>query len=137
MAKIDIDLQIVTDKAHLPSTKTMKAWIKTAVQTNRAEITLRIVDEAESSLLNKQYRHKAGPTNVLSFPFSDEGADFLEGDIVICAPIVFKEAMAQHKSLAAHFAHLIIHGTLHLQGFDHIDDEDARLMKQQEVTILA
>jgi len=101
-------------------------------------ITIRIVDVAEAKQLNETWRHGNGPTNVLSFPFDyPPGVDIsLLGDIVICAPLVAKEATEQHKSHNAHWAHLVIHGTLHLLGYDHIEEPQAQIMENIEIRIL-
>ena len=108
-------------------------------QQKEAELTVRIVDEAEITALNRQYRGKDGPTNVLSFPY--EGipgvASELLGDIVICAPVVASEAIAQHKPLDAHWAHIVVHGVLHLLGYDHQHDDHAHLMEAREAELLA
>ena len=102
------------------------------------EIVVRIVDEQESAELNEQYRHKQGPTNILSFPVEvPEGIELnLLGDLVICAPVVEKEALEQNKILAHHWAHIIVHGVLHLLGYDHIDDDEAEQMESKEIAIL-
>jgi probable rRNA maturation factor len=102
------------------------------------EIVVRIVDEQESAELNEQYRHKSGPTNILSFPVEvPEGIELnLLGDLVICAPVLEKEALEQHKTLSDHWAHIIVHGVLHLLGYDHLDDEEAELMENKEIAIL-
>ena len=99
---------------------------------------MRIVDEQESAELNEQYRHKQGPTNILSFPVEvPDGIELnLLGDLVVCAPILEKEALEQHKALADHWAHIIVHGVLHLLGYDHIDETEAELMENKEITIL-
>jgi probable rRNA maturation factor len=99
---------------------------------------VRIVGEQESAELNEQYRHKSGPTNILSFPVDvPEGIELdLLGDLVICAPVVEKEALEQGKLLAHHWAHIIVHGVLHLLGYDHIDDDEAELMENKEIAIL-
>jgi probable rRNA maturation factor len=99
-----------------------------------ARVTLRIVDGREARALNRRYRHRDRATNVLTFVY-DDGAS-LTGDIVLCAPVVCKEARAQRKSLAAHYAHLVIHGMLHLQGYDHERDDDAARMEAREVALL-
>jgi len=103
------------------------------------EMTVRLVDEPEISELNQNYRHKTGPTNVLSFPadIPDEIELPLLGDIIICADIVSTEAQAQNKLVDAHWAHMVVHGTLHLLGYDHIDDNEAELMESKEIEILA
>jgi len=107
------------------------------------EIVVRIVDEPESAQLNEYYRHKQGPTNILSFPFEmPEGLDVpdmelnLLGDLVICAPVVEREALEQHKMPEHHWAHMIVHGVLHLLGYDHNGDEEAELMESKEIAIL-
>ena len=105
---------------------------------SEAEISLLIVDETEGAELNRQWRGKDGPTNVLSFP-SDLPAELnlpLLGDLIICAPVVEKEAMAQKKSLDAHWAHMVVHGTLHLLGYDHVVDAEAQEMEALETRIL-
>ena len=96
-----------------------------------AEITLRVVGARESEILNRNFRSKAHPTNVLSFPYG--GGD---GDIVLCHPVIAKEARAQGKTLRAHYAHLVVHGVLHLRGHDHLRKSDARRMERNEIVIL-
>lgn len=130
----------------LPSEQQFCDWVNRALVVsdyNEAdepvELTIRIVDEDESSMLNATYRHKQGPTNVLSFPFQAPVPDMALawlGDLVICAPLVKREAEAQHKSLEAHWAHLIVHGMLHLQGYDHQTDNEAEAMEALEITLL-
>ena len=90
-------------------------------------------------MLNKQYRHKIGPTNILSFPIEvPEGIDLnLLGDLVICAPLLEKEALEQNKPFMSHWAHIIVHGILHLLGYDHIDDDEAEIMENKEIKILS
>lgn len=106
------------------------------------EVNIQVMDEAGISELNKTYRHKSGPTNVLSFPFEAppglpaEEAEALLGDIVICAQVVSREAADQHKDLQAHWAHMVVHGVLHLLGYDHLNDEEAETMENLEVQIL-
>lgn len=135
-----LDLQIASDFAEIPSLEQMQGWVD-AVLTDAAqdsEIVIRVVDEAESAALNSQYRHKQGPTNVLSFPFeAPEGFEMdLLGDLVICAPLLAQEASQQHKPLLHHWAHIIIHGVLHLIGYDHLDDAEAEEMEGLEIRIL-
>ncbi len=105
---------------------------------SNVELTIRIVDEAEARQLNERWRQRKGPTNVLSFPFEGaEGIDIpLLGDLVICAPLVEREAAEQQKSRNAHWAHLVIHGTLHLLGYDHIDEQKAQVMESLEIRVL-
>ena len=98
------------------------------------QICIRIVDNAESQSLNKQFRGKDTPTNVLSFPFKEE--HYL-GDLILCHPVIQKEARLQHKPIAEHYQHLLIHGLLHLLGFNHETDEDAAAMEQLEIELLS
>ena len=100
----------------------------------RGELTLRIVGSAESRALNRRFRGKDKPTNVLSFPYDDQG---VLGDVVICAPVVQRESREQLKPSAAHWAHMVVHGVLHLLGYDHIKPSDARRMEARERAILA
>jgi probable rRNA maturation factor len=124
----------------LPSKKTITLWVKAALAGRReeAQVTVRIVDEEEGSELNQRWRKRAGPTNVLSFPSTglERIVPALLGDIVICAPVVEREAQHQRKALRAHWAHMVIHGTLHLLGFDHIEEQQALIMEQLETEIL-
>jgi probable rRNA maturation factor len=118
----------------------LKLWVRAALEGQRrqAEISLRIVDEAEMTELNGQYRGKAYATNVLSFPADlppEVKLPYL-GDIVICAAVVEREALAQGKTPRDHWAHLLVHGTLHLLGFDHIDSAEAEAMESREIEIL-
>jgi probable rRNA maturation factor len=101
--------------------------------TTGCEITLRVVGSAESKRLNSRYRRKARPTNVLSFPYR---ARPLAGDVVLCHPVIAKEAKAQGKTLAAHYAHLVVHGVLHLRGHDHLRKIDAARMERTEIRLL-
>ncbi len=103
-----------------------------------AEMTIRFVDEAESAGLNERFRHKKGSTNVLSFPasFPEEAGLPLLGDIVICAPVTEREALEQNKLIVAHYAHMVVHGVLHLLGYDHIEVGEAEEMEALEREIL-
>ncbi len=137
-----LDLQIVCDEQKLPSPAQFQCWVDAALQsvTNKIfELTIRLVNVDESQQLNHQYRHKNKPTNVLSFPFEvPDGIDLnLLGDLVICVYVVEQEAKAQNKALFDHWAHIVIHGCLHLLGYDHINDSDAQEMEALEVSILA
>lgn len=141
MSQLIIDVQRASACAPLPGDIALHAWAQAALagRRERAEMALRIVDEAESRKFNCRYRNRDRPTNVLSFA-ADLPAEVdlpLLGDLIICAPIVAREARQQHKSLVAHWAHLVVHGTLHLLGYDHIDDGDAEIMEQLEIQILA
>jgi probable rRNA maturation factor len=136
-----LDLQIaVDDTSQLPSEAQFRHWVETALAGRRdeAELTIRIVDDAEGAELNEAYRGKQGPTNVLSFPFEAPPGIALPllGDIVICAPKVAREALEQGKPLEAHWAHLTLHGTLHLLGYDHIEPEEAEAMEALETELL-
>jgi probable rRNA maturation factor len=146
-----LDLQLASDSADIPRKQNMQLWLDTLLfhqQLNKKEITVRIVDEAEIKQLNQQYRGKDNSTNVLSFPFEmpelamSEGVhmdesicDFL-GDIVICKQVVKLESQQQIKSMDHHWAHMLIHGTLHLLGYDHIEERDAEEMEGIEIAIL-
>jgi probable rRNA maturation factor len=136
---IEVDVQQATDFRPLPGHRDFKLWVTAALQEiGDAELTLRLVDEAESRELNSRYCGKDTPTNVLSFPAGlPPGMDVpLLGDIVICAPLVHSEAMAQNKPVQAHWAHLVIHGVLHLLGHDHQDEQEAGVMEALEVDLL-
>lgn len=136
-----IDLQIASTEKNLPSEEQFTAWVNAAIADRRTdiELTVRIVDAAESAELNLRYRNKPGPTNVLSFPADYEPQfNFPQlGDIIICAPVVSKEASANNIELLAHWAHITIHGTLHLLGFDHIEKSDAIKMEKLETQIVS
>ena len=123
---------MVHSKPILKKTQCLK-WLTSVIDGN-AEITIRIVDNDESINLNNIYRKKKYPTNVLSFLVDDEV--HLIGDIVLCAPVIEKEALQQSKKLEAHYAHLIIHGALHLYGYDHENKKDADIMEAKEIKIL-
>ncbi|MFA5016636.1 MAG: rRNA maturation RNase YbeY [Methylobacter sp.] len=135
-----MEIQAVFESAGQPDQQQIQLWVDTALDDYEqdTEIVVRIVDEQESAELNEQYRHKSGPTNILSFPVDvPEGIELdLLGDLVICAPVVEKEALEQDKLLAHHWAHIIVHGVLHLLGYDHIDDDEAELMENKEIAIL-
>lgn len=137
-----IDLQNACDSQELPSLDLFQQWVDaalTAITKQTLELTIRLVNINESQQLNKQYRQKDKPTNVLSFPFEvPTGIELnLLGDLVICSQVVEQEAKAQNKSLFDHWAHMVIHGCLHLSGYDHINDIDANEMETLEVKILA
>lgn len=144
---LDVDLQVATEESDLPTEAQLSQWVAQALHAADyglseelpTELTLRIVGEAESQELNSTYRLKDSPTNVLSFPFeAPEGVPLaLLGDLVICAPVVVKEAQEQNKRPSDHWAHMVVHGTLHLLGYDHIEEQDAKLMEALEVQILA
>lgn len=136
---IELDVQRIIDSG--PSAEQMQAWVDAVMhyeQLSERELTVRIVDEAESAALNEQYRNKQGPTNVLSFPFEcpPEVELNLLGDLVICAPVVEREAQEQQKTELAHWAHMLVHGCLHLLGYDHLTETEAHDMEQREIAIL-
>jgi probable rRNA maturation factor len=135
-----IILQQISTSTGIPSLTQLQIWVDTALTdlNKDTELVIRIVDAAESQSLNEQYRHKSGPTNILSFPADLPAGIELDwlGDLVICAPVVAKEALEQKKTPADHWAHMVIHGILHLLGYDHIDNEEAELMESKEIALL-
>ncbi len=133
MPKLIATIQYITNKANLPTSSQFRKWAKNALRVD-TEVTIRIVDEAEGRELNKTYRGKDYATNVLTFPLTEE--PHLIGDIIICAPVVEAEAKAQNKSLEAHYAHLTVHGILHLHGYDHETEAQAELMEGLETAIV-
>lgn len=140
-----VDVQIASDSQALPETAALIKWVELATQQRSlAEVVIRVVDEDESAELNETYRQKKGPTNVLSFPFEmppelpdDAISDDILGDLVICAPVVVKEAKEQGKAVLSHWAHMVVHGCLHLQGYDHINECDAQAMEAIEIDLLS
>jgi probable rRNA maturation factor len=138
----DITVQYVTDRKLAPAKATLCLWARQALasQPKQKEITIRIVDVSEMTALNEHYRKKKGPTNVLSFPAdlpeSMQDSHALLGDIVICATVVIREAAEQHKTVEAHWAHMVVHGVLHLLGHDHEKDDEAEVMEALEINIL-
>ncbi len=135
-----IDLQNPAGFADLPAEDSFRDWVAASLRGEEGDLeqTVRVVDVAESGELNKLYRGKHGPTNVLSFPADDDLLDYrCLGDLVICAPLVVDEARARGLAVDAHWAHLVVHGMLHLQGFDHEEAAAAAEMEALEVEILA
>lgn len=145
---LDVDIQRACIATNLPTDDDITLWVKhvlcitgkkgTHALLEQAELTVRTVEQSESQTLNRDYRGKDAPTNVLSFP-SDIPAGVpipLLGDLVICSDVVAKEALEQHKPLQAHWAHMVIHGCLHLLDFDHIDDDEAVEMESIEIQLL-
>ncbi|MEM8982553.1 MAG: rRNA maturation RNase YbeY [Pseudomonadota bacterium] len=142
---IDVSVHYAIDVADNPADTLLAAWCRAALQRadtppGHSSVAVAVVDAATSESLNSQYRGRQKPTNVLSFPAGDmpsvAGEPRQLGDIVICAPLVVAEAAAQGKSVTAHWCHLVVHGALHLLGFDHDADEDAQVMMTKEVEIL-
>ncbi len=147
---IQVDVQVVADVSNVPAESDIQNWLEQVVAEVGSdlacgiEISVRIVDEAEGRALNKQYREKDSATNVLSFPLADTGLKELPvevplalGDIVICGPVVAREASEQGKDSSDHWAHMLVHGALHLFGYDHETDQEAQEMETLEARILA
>jgi probable rRNA maturation factor len=142
---MSVDVQVASDAAGLPSIDAVRGWVERTIRTTDsardAEVSVRIVDEAEMQALNREYRDQDKPTNVLAFPAGDAGFALpgeipLLGDIVVCAGVVAREADEQGKPLEHHWAHMLVHGTLHLLGYDHVGDEQAAAMEALERRIL-
>ncbi len=137
---IILDIQKASSSEDAPDEQSIKRWVSAAVgsKIGDTELSIRIVDELEGKTLNETYRGACGPTNVLSFSFDAEIPEPLPliGDIVICAPVVAREAKQQNKDLKAHWAHMIIHGVLHLLGHDHQNDSEAATMETLETDIM-
>lgn len=136
---IHVDIQFATTGDGIPGIDEFRTWVRAAVPQPTGEVLIRVVDRVESEHLNERYRHRPGPTNVLSFPFTaPPGVPTASlGDIVICAPLVAEEADAQGKDPRSHWAHLTIHGVLHLLGYDHQREDDAAQMEAEEMSIMA
>jgi probable rRNA maturation factor len=137
---IEVIIQDEAPSRYNPAEDLFQLWVDTALShVNDApingEITIKIINEEESAVLNQTFREKTGPTNVLSFSYEDPD-DFFTGDLAICAPLVEREAHEQEKLIIAHWAHLVIHGTLHLLGYDHIEESDATIMEALETQIM-
>jgi len=134
-ARLSLSVQYAVAGDDLPPRKLLRRWAVAALA-NDAVVTLRFVDTSEGEALNRSYRRKRGPTNVLSFVYDDRPG-MVHGDVVLCLPLVRQEAAEQGKTLAAHCAHLVVHGMLHLQGYDHRRADEAARMEAREVAILA
>ena len=143
--RLDLSVQYACNREGVPSRADFRRWLR-AAEPGAARITVRLVDEAEGRELNRDYRGKDYATNVLTFAYAegealpgvpDQAEDGpLAGDLVLCVPVVVREAAAQGKTLEAHFAHLVVHGMLHLQGFDHENEVEAAEMEALETSIL-
>lgn len=137
MARPDLTLSLQfadpRHRAHLPRHKVIR-WIRAALEAP-AEITVRIVDAEEGQSLNRDFRQKDYATNVLTFDYSHEPV--VVADLILCAPVVETEAGTEQVTLEAHYAHLLVHGTLHAQGYDHEEDDEARAMEARETEVLA
>ncbi len=129
-----IAVQNASTARNVPTPARIRRWARTALSVD-ARVTIRIVGQTEGRLLNRSYRRKDYATNVLTFVFRDHAP--LEGDLALCAPVITREARAQRKTVAAHYAHMIVHGLLHLQGYDHENSRDAAVMERREKTLLA
>jgi probable rRNA maturation factor len=137
---IAVEVQVASKAEGIPSQQQFEDWVAAAMSetSTPVELVIRIVDEDESRALNSQFRSKDKPTNVLSFPFEPPPGMELNhlGDLVVCAPVVQREAVEQHKPVTAHWAHMVVHGVLHLQGYDHQDEQEASVMEAKEIDIL-
>jgi probable rRNA maturation factor len=131
-AELHLAVQYASAAQNLPTRAQFRRWVKAALQRD-VSMTLRIVDETEGRELNKAYRGKDYATNVLTFVLGDEP---LYGDVIVCAPVVEREAIAQRKDLPAHYAHMTIHAMLHLQGYDHETDAEAAEMEALETGLM-
>jgi probable rRNA maturation factor len=137
---IELEVQRMVDAVGIPADEQIRQWAERVLSDQAAAVVnVRIVDQAEGWALNKQWRGKDSATNVLSFPASVPEIDGMHvlGDVVLCAPVIEREALEQGKSLEAHWAHLVTHGLLHLLGFDHTEAEQARAMESREIEILS
>jgi probable rRNA maturation factor len=134
---LDVVLRYRTRRPWAPGPVTLRRWARLAAGGHNGELGIRVVGAGESRALNERWRGKSAPTNVLSFPAAPALRNRVIGDIVVCAPVVAREAREQGKALAAHWAHMVIHGTLHLLGFDHAHQSDARRMEGRERALLA
>ena len=132
--RLHLSVQYACNREGLPLRADFVKWSRAAL-TGGGEVTIRLVDADEGRTLNNEYRGKDYATNVLSFPYDSE--PLVVGDLVVCPAVVAREAGEQGKSLAAHYAHLVVHGMLHLQGWDHDNDVDAEAMENEEKRILA
>jgi len=139
--RLELDLQNASTAPGVPLSGQLRSWAEAALagRRERAELSVRLVDESEGADLNRRFRGRSGPTNVLSFsfePLPGLGECDLLGDLVICAPLVAREASEQGKTLEAHWAHMLVHGVLHLLGYDHLGAADAIAMEALETRIL-
>ncbi|HEX9706574.1 MAG TPA: rRNA maturation RNase YbeY [Steroidobacteraceae bacterium] len=133
---LDVVLRYRTRRPWAPAPASLRRWARLAAGDRRGELGIRVVGAGESRELNERWRGRPKPTNVLSFPAAPSLRGKQLGDLVVCAPVVAREAREQGKSLSAHWAHMIVHGTLHLLGFDHARAADAKLMEGRERAVL-
>jgi probable rRNA maturation factor len=134
-AEFSLSVQFASAAADLPSRAQVRRWVAAALE-HSAEITVRIVDADEAQSLNQDYRQKGYVPNVLTFEYGEIAPGVLGGDVVICSPVVEREAREQGKPLQHHYAHMTVHGVLHLQGYDHLEPADADIMEAREAAIL-
>jgi len=138
-----IEIQIAVARRGVPHARKLRTWVMAAMPATKSAICIRIVGNAESRKLNRQWRSKDKPTNVLSFSYSSPSAyslapsSYFLGDLALCAPVIAREAREQGKTLSAHWAHMVVHGVLHLHGYDHVSTRDAKQMEACERKILA
>jgi probable rRNA maturation factor len=132
---LNLSVQFASDASDLPHRAQIRRWVAAALERDVA-ITVRIVDADEARALNQDYRKKGYVPNVLTFEYGEIAPGVLGGDVVICAPVVAREARAQGKPLNDHYAHMTVHGVLHLQGYDHLDPGGAGIMEAREIAIL-
>jgi len=132
---LNLSVQFASDASDLPHRAQIRRWVAAALERDAA-ITVRIVDADEARALNQDYRKKGYVPNVLTFAYGEIAPGVLGGDVVICAPVVAREARAQGKPLNDHYAHMTVHGVLHLQGYDHLDPGEAGIMEAREIAIL-
>jgi probable rRNA maturation factor len=133
--EFSLSVQFASEADDLPSRAQIRRWVAAALEHN-AEVTVRIVDAEEAQALNQDYRRKGYVPNVLTFEYGEISPGVLGGDVVICAPVVEREAREQNKPLKHHYAHMTVHGVLHLQGYDHLKRRDADVMETREAAIL-
>jgi probable rRNA maturation factor len=131
--RLNLTVQYAVAARNLPGRAQFRRWVRAALE-HDARITVRIIGRTEGKSLNRHFRRRDRPTNVLTFVYRD--APPYEGDLALCAPVVTREARKQRKSVTAHYAHLVVHGTLHLQGYDHKKDSDAGVMEFRESQIV-
>jgi probable rRNA maturation factor len=131
-----IDIQRASRLRGIPPDNQFRLWLDAALP-QPTELTLRVVNAAEGERLNDGFRGRKYATNVLTFVYHEPNAEHLHGDIVLCAPVIHREARGQGKTLAAHYAHMTVHGALHLAGFDHASARDAKCMEAREIALLA
>ena len=131
----DITVQFVTQETGIPAEAEILRWAGSTLDGKEGEVTIRVTGEAEMRSLNHRWRNIDSPTNVLSFPLHEPHGRLL-GDIVVCAPVLRREIVQQGKTANAHWAHMIIHGILHLMGYDHNNEQEAEIMEAKETVIL-